>query len=108
MMKCEFWHTRRIEFDRHQARRIPVNLVDQLSGEAQFSHPLQHTSSPRIFANAAHKEYGVPQLGGVGGKIKRRASQVFLISNHIPQDLTDADDSHGAASRIQLSCIFCA
>jgi hypothetical protein len=48
----------------------------------------------------------VPQARGVGGEIERRAAEVFLVSDDVPQDFTDADDSHGAASSISSASIF--
>jgi len=43
----------------------------------------------------------------VGGEIERRASQVFLISDDVPQDFSDADNFQGTASRISSALILC-
>jgi hypothetical protein len=105
-MEGESRHTCRIEFDRHEARGVRFNLADVARREAYFHHALENASATFILADGAYKEYGVPQARGVGGEIERRAAEVFLVSDDVPQDFTDADDSHGAASSISSASIF--
>ena len=106
MVKCEARLALRIELDCDDARGVRRQRRNETRGKAHFRHALKHALPARVLPDGAHKEYAVPEPRRMGGKVEGRSTQVFLILDHIPQDFTDADDSHGTASRLSPTRIF--
>jgi hypothetical protein len=49
-----------------------------------------------VVAHATDEKQFVPELMGVGRKVKRRTAQVLGLADHVPENFADADDAQSS------------
>jgi len=76
------------------ARRSPRKDRYEFCRKVPLLETTERAVAAFIIADGADKDCFVPQFLGVCGKVQGSAAQVFVGTDHIPQNFSHADNSH--------------
>src|SRR5579875_1962994 len=93
-MNCEMGLPGSIQRHRDNSSGMTFDPADVLGGKRHPLHAAQNSLATLIFSYRADEENSMTKPFRVSRKVKRRASQMFLVPDQIPQHLTDADNLH--------------
>ena len=76
-------------------RGVIWHTGDEISAQPACRDLKQSTLAAIIFADGTHHEHVMPKLGGMQGKVQRRAAKKLTAVDQVPEDFPNADDLHG-------------
>jgi len=96
---------RGIEAHRHESRRLVRHQPDKLRRKPQLPGP-RHSPPPSfVVADGAEEHHFVPQPPRVGREVEWRATETFRLPEAVPQDLSDAHNSHDSLAGLLSSVV---
>ena len=85
-----------VEFNLRGSGVLAMKDLHELGRKSPLPQAIEGAPAAIVVAHRAHQESFVAQLLGVSGKVQGSAAEILVLANHIPQDLSDSNDSQSA------------
>jgi hypothetical protein len=97
-----------VEFDFRGAGGFVFQHLHELGGHGAAFEQVEGLAATVVGTDSAERIHFVAQLLGVGREVQWRSAQIFVLADHVPKNLANANDAHRVPPGPNFGCRYSA